>query len=400
MKVLWVTTFPPRRCGIGDYAADLAANLLKIRELDLRILTYADGMASGLTKENGLEVLRTLGGGFPARRVAGEIRTSKPDLVHLQSSSFLHPPAINRGVAEACQVPLVTTVHDTPGSWRVFYMIQGLRKVYRKSSRLLVHSAGVARTLSTFHAVDGRRIMQIALGVDITKYSPHAPQGEALHSYALEGRRVILFFGFVRPGKGLETLLIAWSKIESSLPDAVLVVAGGVPSEPKRYDYLLKTEADYPKTIRALATQIGISKRVVFTGYVPESLVPGLLASAEVIVLPYEGGISQSGPLNKALASGCAIVATDVPGIREIIRDGSEGRLIPPRSPEVLGEAIKALLEDPAKARELRRQARAKAETSLAWSAVAARTLEVYESLSLTESPPAGGAVQHPMVRT
>jgi len=380
MKVLCITTFPPRRCGIGDYASDLAARLSRTHDLSLRILTYADGLAKGVSEEDGFEISRGLGGRFSARRVRLEIDRFHPDLVHLQSSAFLHSPGVNGQVA-ASEVPIVTTVHDAPSSWRLFQVIPGLRKVYRKSSRLFVHSAALRQTLSLVHGVDDRRIVEIAHGVDLDKYSPWAPQGEVLRRFGLESRRIVLFFGFVRPGKGLETLLKAWSKIESSCPDAVLVIAGGIPTEARRYDLLLKTEADYPDRMRRLAADLGISARVVFTGYVPGALVPGLLASSEIVVLPYEGSVSQSGPLHKALASGRAIIATDAPGFREVIRDGSEGILVPPRNPESLAEAIMRLLEDPTNARDLGKRARAKAEASLSWSAVAARTLEVYQSL-------------------
>ncbi len=381
MKVLHVTTFPPRRCGIGDYAADLTLSLSRIPDLEIRILTYSDGFAPVIHRGNGIEVSRRLQGRFLKRRIIAELRAFEPDLVHMQSASHLHPVTVNEGVAEACEVPLVTTVHDAPVSWRVFYTIRGLRKIYNKSSSILVHSAGVTRTLSDFHHVGTHKIMEVVHGVDLDKYSPHAPREEALRTYALEGQRIVVFFGFLRPGKGLETLLAAWSKIESSFADVVLVVAGGVPSEVRRYDLLLRSEADYPEKVRGLATRLGISNRVVFTGYVHPSLVAGLLASSEVAVLPYDGGLPQSGPLHKALACGCAVVATEVAGFREVLEAGKDGLLVPPGEPERLGEAIKVLLDNPDRAQQLAKRAREKAEKQLGWSVAADRTLGIYREL-------------------
>src|SRR3990170_252306 len=395
MKVLWVTTFPPRRCGIGDYAADLADALTKTEDLHLRVLTYRDGLSTGVTRTNGFEVSRALGGTVSARGLKSEIRTFEPDIVHLQSASFLHPPGVNGSLADSCEVPLVTTVHDTPSSWRVFHVIPGLRKIYKKTSCFLVHSRAVARTMSIFQGIDEGKVVEIAHGVDLDRYSPRSPRGEVLGRYGLEGQRIILFFGFVRPGKGLETLLEAWKKVESSFADAILVVAGGVPTEAMRYHLLLKSEARYPARIRRLTSQLGLSNRVVFTGYVPGLLVPGLLAAAEIVVLPYEGGVSQSGPLHKALASGCAIVATNVPGFQALLDDGNCGVLVPPQNPDALAEAIRTLLEDRVKARALGRQARETAENSLGWSTIAARTFGIYHSLQMTESRSRGEAVPH-----
>jgi len=380
MRVLWVTTFPPRRCGIGDYASDLASQISRNRDPELRIVTYPDGVAQRVARENGFEVSRSLGGASPNGNLAAEIRSFDPDLLHLQSASFLHRPSVNEAVA-ACEVPLITTVHDTPGSWRAFRVLRGLRRVYERSRRLLVHSPEVGRILSGLHAVDADRIVTLPHGVDLDKYSPHAPTGDALRNFGLSGRRIVLFFGFVRPGKGLETLLRAWQRIEASHPDTVLVLAGGIPSDPRRYHLLLKNEADYPRELMNLAAALGISDRLLSTGYVPGHLVPGLLASSEVVVLPYVNAIHQSGPLHKSLASGRAIVATNIGGFRELLEDGRDSILVPPGEPEPLADAIGGLLDDPARASDIATQAREKAEKSLGWSAVAARTLEVYQSL-------------------
>ena len=380
MRVLWVTTFPPRRCGIGDYASDLASQISRNRDPELRIVTYPDGVGEGVARENGFDVSRSLGGASPNGKLAAEIRSFDPDLLHLQSASFLHRPSVNEAVA-ACEVPLITTVHDTPGSWRAFRVLRGLRRVYERSRRLLVHSPEVGRILSGLHAVDADRIVTLPHGVDLDKYSPHAPTGDALRNFGLSGRRIVLFFGFVRPGKGLETLLRAWQRIEASHPDTVLVLAGGIPSDPRRYHLLLKNEADYPRELMSLAAALGISDRLLFTGYVPGQLVPGLLASSEVVVLPYVNAIHQSGPLHKSLAAGRAIVATNIGGFRELLENGKDSILVPPGEPGPLADAIGGLLDDLARASDIAGRAREKAEKSLSWSVAANRTLEIYRQV-------------------
>jgi len=375
MRVLWVTTFPPRRCGIGDYASDLASQISRNRDPELRIVTYPDGVGEGVARENGFDVSRSLGGASPNGKLAAEIRSFDPDLLHLQSASFLHRPSVNEAVA-ACEVPLITTVHDTPGSWRAFRVLRGLRRVYERSRRLLVHSPEVGRILSGLHAVDADRIVTLPHGVDLDKYSPHAPTGDALRNFGLSGRRIVLFFGFVRPGKGLETLLRAWQRIEASHPDTVLVLAGGIPSDPRRYHLLLKNEADYPRELMSLAAALGISDRLLSTGY-----VPGLLASSEVVVLPYVNAIHQSGPLHKSLAAGRAIVATNIGGFRELLENGKDSILVPPGEPGPLADAIGGLLDDLARASDIAGRAREKAEKSLSWSVAANRTLEIYRQV-------------------
>jgi len=379
MKVLWITTFPPRRCGIGDYAAELASALSKDSGIRLRVLTYRDGLGGRSTWDDGVEVSRNLNGRPTKDHIVEEIDEFAPDLVHLQSSSFLHPAAVNRGVAKAGEsVPVVTTVHNAPQSWRLFYAIPSLRKVYARSSLLIVHSTGVSRTLTGFHRIDGKKIRRIPHGVDVDRYCP-GTQDEAVRArYDLGGKRIVLFFGFLRPGKGLETLLRAWRRIAEANLDAILLIAGGTPSSAKKYFLNLRDEADYPARLRQLAESLGIGRRVQFTDYVPDAIVPGLLSSAEVIVLPYEGAHSQSGPFHKALSCGRPVVATKSPAFEDVLGDGEAALLTRPGDAQALAEAIHLLLSDDQLRNKLGRRGRQLAVERLSWPRIARTTVSLY----------------------
>ena len=376
-----MTTFPPRRCGIGDYAEDLLLALVKVDRIDVRVLTYADGEAEETVGEDGFVISRKLGQKPVLKVVLSEMSTFQPDILHLQSSSFLHPLDVNRAVAAQSGVPLVTTVHDTPQSWRLFYTIPSLRDIYRRSARLVVHSSTVSESLSRFHGVSASKIVRMHLGVASDKYSPNASGDEARQRYGLADKRFVLFFGFLRPGKGVEILLQAWKSIEGAFSDLLLVVAGGTPSRTKRYLGNLRNEVDYPAKLALTAKSLGIDRRVKFTGYVPDHLVPGLLASAELIVLPYEGAFAQSGPLHKALASGRPLIASRVPGSEEILEDGTTALLTRAGDRESLADAIERILTDSRLADKLARNARTLAEERLDWTTVARTTFALYNDL-------------------
>ncbi|HII40362.1 MAG TPA: hypothetical protein HA326_03995, partial [Thermoplasmata archaeon] len=98
MRILWITSFPPRRCGIGDYSADLTTHLARDARVAVRVLTYADGLAPGVARWDGVEISRNLDARASPHRIAREIEAFGPDLVHLQSSSFLHRPSVNRAL--------------------------------------------------------------------------------------------------------------------------------------------------------------------------------------------------------------------------------------------------------------------------------------------------------------
>ncbi len=378
MDILMISTFPPRRCGIGDYTADLVRELAENKDVRIRVLTYQDGIGAGTSYQNGFEISRQLKNRTSPRSMDSLLKQSGADLVHLQSSSFLHRPSLSAAIAQTCAVPLVTTVHDTPGSWRLFYTIPALREVYRKSARLITHSQGVSRILLEFHDIEDDRLVRIPYGVDTMRYHPAADGGEIRNIYGLGDKRIVLFFGFLRPGKGLESLLMAWSKIEHRYPEALLVIAGGIPDRPRRFALFLRSEKDYPRRLQELVRRLDIEERILFTDYVPKARVPGLLAMADMVVLPYEGNPSQSDSLYKALSCGTPIIATGVQGFREMLEEGKDTILFPPKDFNALADSMDILLGDSARALEMGKCARRKVEEHHDLSVVAKKMLKIY----------------------
>jgi glycosyltransferase involved in cell wall biosynthesis len=144
-----------------------------------------------------------------------------------------------------------------------------------------------------------------------------------------ERRRVALFLGLIRPYKGVEVLLEAFSRV----PDRerwCLVVAGepwgGLGDRLRR----MVRELDLEGVVR------------LELRWIPEPEVPTLLAAADVVVLPYRSG-SQSAVAPIALASGVPVVASAVGGLPEVVEDGVNGVLVEPGSVEALVRAINGL---------------------------------------------------------
>lgn len=120
--------------------------------------------------------------------------------------------------------------------------------------------------------------------------------------------------------------------------------------------------------------------------------MPQVFAGAHIVVLPsYGEGVPRS--LIEAAASGRAIVTTDVDGCREIVRNGHNGFLVPPRNPDALAEAIATLLRNPARRRAMGKRGRALAVAEFADSKVVNETLAIYDDLlgrGLGARPPDG----------
>ncbi len=133
------------------------------------------------------------------------------------------------------------------------------------------------------------------------------------------------------------------------------------------------------QTLEAMAKNLGIDDCVTFLGYLQPPALYREFAEAEIFC-----GLSRSEALGnvflEAMAAECAVVATNVGGIVDIVRDGQTGLLVAPDDPQVAAEAVQALLEDPQK-RDLLVQAAKKFAQDFDWSQIAKRYVEVYRKL-------------------
>ena len=112
--------------------------------------------------------------------------------------------------------------------------------------------------------------------------------------------------------------------------------------------------------------------------------MPQVYAECHIVCLPSYYGEGVPLTLLEAAACGRPIVTTDMAGCREVVRDGDNGLLVPPRAPEALAEALRALAGDPARRLELGRRGRERAVSEFALDRVVAATLAVYDRLSTT----------------
>jgi glycosyltransferase involved in cell wall biosynthesis len=170
--------------------------------------------------------------------------------------------------------------------------------------------------------------------------------------------RTLLFFGVIRPYRGVEDALEAAARV----PDARLVVAG---------DPAMPLDA-----LRARAQEVDWR-----LGYLPEHEVDRLHGEATIALFPYRPEIDQSGSLLRALGAGVPAVVYDVGGLPEPVRAFGAGRVVPAGDVEALAAAARELLEDPAALAEARAGAE-RARATLTWDAAAAAHLELYRELA------------------
>jgi glycosyltransferase involved in cell wall biosynthesis len=235
------------------------------------------------------------------------------------------------------------------------------RLVLDRADGFLVASESVERELHEL--VPGARYRRVLHPV-YAQYATEEPRDAARAGLGLEGE-TLLFFGFVRAYKGLDTLIDALPAIRRARPQATLVVAGEFYEPAERY--------------RRRIAELGLGEHVrLLDRYLPDEEVRRLLAAADVCVLPYRAA-TQSGVLQVAYGAGCPVIATRVGGLPEFVAEGVSGFTVPPDDPEALADAVLRFFDAGGRAAfepGVRRHAQ-----SFSWDALAAALLELVDEL-------------------
>lgn len=177
--------------------------------------------------------------------------------------------------------------------------------------------------------------------------------------------KVALFFGNIRPYKGVETLLKAFRGVIRSYPRATLIIAGRVWGKKEPWDELIRS--------------LKVEKNVKFmAGYIPAEKVPILFKAADVVVLPYRKFDSLSGVVMVALGFKKALVLSNVGSLREIAPDPKA--LFKADDPEDLKRALLLVLKDESFQRLLEQEAQEIA-SRFSWDTVSKRLVETYKKI-------------------
>jgi glycosyltransferase involved in cell wall biosynthesis len=274
---------------------------------------------------------------------------------------------------EALSVPAVTTLHTvlrepTAGQRAV------LSELVARSDATVVMSRSAAALLTAVYDVDDRKVDLIPHGVpDLPLVDPASVKP----GLGVDGREVILSFGLLGPGKGLELALDALPAVVAERPAACYVIVGATHPELVR----LEGEA-YRSRLVAQVEALGMEHHVRFVDrFVGRVELTRWLEAADVFVTPYPN-LDQivSGTLSYAMGAGRAIVSTPYTYAAEVLADG-RGVLVPPGSSEALAGALIDILGDRDLRAALGRRAYAHSR-GMVWSAVGAEYRAVLDRLT------------------
>jgi glycosyltransferase involved in cell wall biosynthesis len=219
-------------------------------------------------------------------------------------------------------------VRDSNDSW----INQATLKIqYRVADHTFVHTEKMKRELLRDFGVQERAATVIPFGINNTVPNTDLTGAEARRRLQIaENEKTILFFGAIRPYKGLEYLVEAFLRIAANQPQYRLIIAGAPRKDTEQY------LAEIERTIDNHPQGNQIIRRIQ---YVPDEETELYFKAADVLALPYTH-VFQSGVLFLAFNFGLPVIATDVGSIGEDIVEGRTGLVCKPRDPQGLASAL------------------------------------------------------------
>ena len=351
-KIAFVSDYLPRRCGIATFTHDLrGAMAAQYPDVECGVLAINDlpeGYDYGPEVQFELQEQRLR----DYQEAVNFLRFNGFDAICLQHEfgiyggrSGSHVLAILREV----DLPVVTTLHTileepAPDQRRV------MDEIVRQSERLVVMTERGRTILREVYGTPTARIDLIAHGIPDT---PFVDPSSLKDQFGVEGKKVLLTFGLLSPGKGIEYVIRALPEITRQHPDLIYIVLGAT------HPNLLRAEGEaYRLSLERLAEKLGVTQQVAFYNrFVELEELEQFLGAADIYVTPYlSKAQATSGTLCYAFGCGNAVVSTPYWHAEELLA-GDRGVLVPFRDSASIATAVCGLLADGARLDGMRRRA-------------------------------------------
>jgi glycosyltransferase involved in cell wall biosynthesis len=373
-RLALVGGFTPRRCGIATFTADTYASLSAAAP-DLSVDVYAMTPARDHTIFD-TPVRSTIIQNDPASyaKTARLIDKSKADAVWLQHEFGLFDGPAGDMVLELVDriaAPLIITLHTvlaTPDADQTRVM----KHLVAHASTLVVMSNQSRALLISLYGADDDQVVLIEHGV------PDRPFGRTEQfkaKFDMAGRDVLMTFGLLSPGKGIEGAILALPAIVEDHPNALYCIVGAT------HPNLIAREGEgYREGLKALAISLGVDRNIRWIdAFLDTEDLLDLIEAADIYITPYPGaGQSTSGTLSYALALGKAIISTPYIHATELL-DEDHGIIVPFNDSAAIAREVGALLDNPSQLLALQKRAYQRGR-AMVWPAFAARCLSVIDA--------------------
>ncbi|MCK4389789.1 MAG: glycosyltransferase family 4 protein [Desulfobacterales bacterium] len=366
-----IGNYLPRRCGIATFTSDLLGSLSsEAPETDCWAIVMND-VPEGYRYPSQVRFELNYKNLGDYRLAADFLNMNQVDAVCLQHEFGIFGGDYGCHVLELLRnlrMPVVTTLHTLfrqPDSGQRAIV----KELGRSSDRLVVMSRKAEETLKKVYEIPAEKCVMIPHGIpDVPFVDPNYYKDQ----FAVEGRKVILTFGLVSPGKGIEYMIDALPVIAGTHPEIVYIVLGATHPNVKRE----QGEA-YRLSLQRRARDLGVERHVIFHNrFVDLKELCEFIGAADIYVTPYLNKEQiVSGSLAYALGAGKAAISTPYSYAEEILGDG-RGLTVPFRDSNTLAARVIYLLDNEVERHGMRKRAYTFCRDMI-WKEVARRYLEL-----------------------
>ncbi len=351
-KVAFIGNYLPRQCGIATFTTDLcesfASNHPGIQCFAIPMTDIEEGYQ--YPERVRFEIMEKDLNSY--REAADFLNLNDIDIVCLQFEYGIFGG--NAGsyiltLLRNLKMPVVTTLHTvlTNPNEEQRRVMDELLAI---SDYVIVMSQKGIDILNGVHKTHQDKVRLIPHGIhDVSFIDPNFYKDQ----YGVEGKIVLLTFGLLSPGKGIEFVLRALPEVIKDHPNVVFLIAGVT------HPNLLRREGEkYRISLQLLADELGIKGHIIFHNkFVPLEVLKELLAIADIYITPYlEETQITSGTLSYSFGAGNAVISTPYWHAKELLADG-KGLLLPFRDAGALTIAIKRLIENEVERHTMRKNA-------------------------------------------
>lgn len=380
MKIAFIGTYPPRKCGIGIFTNHLVkaiisntdskeitknAMVIAINEEDSNI-TYPEEVKYVIQQNHQSDYIEA----------AKFINYSDADVCIIEhefgifggdDGVFILP------LLHSLEIPLIVTFHTVLKS-PTYTQRSVVEEIGKKAARIVVMSKKAISFLTSIYHIPQEKIILIEHGVpEFEELSRKA----AKQKHRLTGRKVLFTFGLLSRNKGIETVINALPKVVEKHPDLLYIVLGAT-----HPNILKHSGEEYRNYLQHLVKKLGLNDNVYFNNeFATESSLFEYLQACDIYITPYlnEAQIT-SGTLSYAVGSGCAVVSTPYWHAQELLAEG-RGCLFDFKDSEQLTDILTDLLDNDSKLSLIREKAIDYGQ-KIKWGKIGKRYLDLAEYAS------------------
>lgn len=342
LKIAIVSPYPPPNLkhiydsGVASYTKNLAEALKAINSnVELHIVTSRENNRSSIYVDNNIMVHRI----YERKptyvfQIFKELAKIRPDIIHIQHEYFLYGKIVSAvlfpllvRLSKLVSRKVIVTIHGVipfklinDKDFRKIIGVRGIPVILKLgillvtklitvfADKVIVHEVFLKNSLIRDYKVLPQKIVIIPHGIENVK---PLPQNKAKKELRLEGKIVLLYFGYLSEFKGVDILIESFRYLANN-NKYVLIIAGG--EHPR-----LKGNKEYEKYLHSLKEKAKqLSDNIVFTGFVPNEKISTYFSAADIVILPYKAVFSSSGPLSLSIAYEKPFLVSDA--FKEVIK--------------------------------------------------------------------------------